>query len=257
MKPYPLMTHPVGLALRSLARRFGIVRLVAPLIGSAAYEEAFSNALLKAIRPGDCVWDVGANVGHYTTQFASLVGPLGRVIAFEPSPRSFARLEARISNLGPNVFVLQQGLGSANGRYAFELSDDDSGVTDQISRNNTNSGDIATLHVDVCRGDDVVREKPIYAPNVIKVDVEGYELDVLKGMPQCLAADSLRSIFVEVHFGTLERRGLFTAPREIEALLRTGGFDINWIDHSHLVASRARRVNRSALEPGKQGLPTG
>ena len=54
--------------------------------GNQTYEARFMRALNARVRPGDVVWDIGANVGMYTQQFAHAVGRSGRVIAFEPAP---------------------------------------------------------------------------------------------------------------------------------------------------------------------------
>lgn len=73
---------------------------------------------------------------------------------------------------------------------------------------------------------------------MVKIDVEGFELDVLKGMSGLLADPALRAIFVEVHFLALANRGLHTAPADMIALLRAAGFEIQWIDPSHFGATR-------------------
>jgi hypothetical protein len=61
---------------------------------------------------------------------------------------------------------------------------------------------------------------------------------VLLGMGETLASSELRSVLVEVHFMKLEQRGLATMPIRIEKLLRGKGFTTNWVDASHLVATR-------------------
>ncbi len=73
---------------------------------------------------------------------------------------------------------------------------------------------------------------------MIKVDVEGFEEEVLQGMGEMLTSPELRSVLVEVHFMKLELRGKATAPVRIEKLLRDKGFKTNWVDASHLFASR-------------------
>ena len=73
---------------------------------------------------------------------------------------------------------------------------------------------------------------------MIKVDVEGFEEEVLQGMGEMLTSSELRSVLVEVHFMKLELRGKATAPVRIEKLLRGKGFKTNWVDASHLFATR-------------------
>jgi hypothetical protein len=87
---------------RALGQRLGILRPIVRAFRwllSKSYEEQFHRSLLDAIHPGDLVWDIGANVGVYTFLFADRVGPSGAVVAFEPSPRPYATLQAAVGPL--------------------------------------------------------------------------------------------------------------------------------------------------------------
>jgi hypothetical protein len=75
-------------------------------------------------------------------------------------------------------------------------------------------------------------------PNVIKIETEGFELDVLLGLRQTLQEKSLRTLCIEMHFGLLQERGLSNAPSDIEKLLVSSGFSLVWPDASHVVATR-------------------
>jgi hypothetical protein len=75
-------------------------------------------------------------------------------------------------------------------------------------------------------------------PNVIKIDVEGYELEVIEGLPRVLSSKELRSVFVEVHFSLLHNRKLDRAPAAILQTLRRHGFQVHWVDPSHIGARR-------------------
>src|SRR5581483_623925 len=63
-------------------------------------------------------------------------------------------------------------------------------------------------------------------PTKAKIDVEGYELEVLRGMAGHLENPTLKSLFIEVHFATLEDRGLKGAPAEIVGMLDRAGFKV-------------------------------
>jgi hypothetical protein len=89
----------------------------------------------------------------------------------------------------------------------------------------------------ISRGD-TARNRLGRTPNVIKVDVEGFEEEVLLGMGDVLTSPELRSVLVEVHFLKLEVRGRATAPVRIEKLLKSKGFRTDWVDASHLVGTR-------------------
>jgi hypothetical protein len=91
--------------------------------------------------------------------------------------------------------------------------------------------------VAICRGD-AVRDRLGQTPNVVKVDVEGFEEEVIEGMGDMLASPDLRSVMVEVHFSKLEQRGKLTAPSRIQKSLDRRGFRTKWVDASHLYATR-------------------
>jgi hypothetical protein len=74
---------------------------------------------------------------------------------------------------------------------------------------------------------------------VVKLDVEGFELDVLRGLGALLRSPELRTLGIEVHFGILQERGIGDAPRRLERLLCEAGFRCAWTDPSHVIASRA------------------
>ncbi len=97
---------------RSLARRVGLTRLVHQLQvkrqGEAGYEPKIMAFLQAAIREGDTVWDVGANVGQFARMFGDLVGPRGHVVALEPVPSCFEVLRANTEEC-ENVQVLNVG----------------------------------------------------------------------------------------------------------------------------------------------------
>jgi hypothetical protein len=94
------------------------------------------------------------------------------------------------------------------------------------------------LDVELMAGDEAILKGQADAPNVIKIDVEGHELSVLKGLQKTLGYAGLRSILIEVHFGILDRMGRTEDAQQIEALLAANRFEIAWIDPSHLHARR-------------------
>ena len=228
---------PVLTRLRSMARRAGVLPWVGRILSirAKAYEARFARALLDAVKPGDIVWDVGANLGYYTTQFAERVGRPGQVIAFEPVPSVFAELQKKLAGR-PGVTLRQEALGSATGAVAMALAADPLGATHTLVDGRTSTGH-ATIDVPVRRGDDLVADG-VRPPTVLKIDVEGFEEEVLNGMLKTLARPACRAIFIEVHFALLEKKGTPQAPQAIVATLRELGFRVRWLDPSHLVARR-------------------
>ena len=193
--------------------------------------------MLGSIQPGDCVWDVGANVGFYTEKFSELVGAEGKIYAFEPSPINFTRLKEVVGSLA-NTVILPMALGADKATVAIQQGDDPIGATSKIVTGSTENPIGGEFEVELVRGDKLVSSGQASSPNVIKVDTEGFELDVLKGLGDILISVVLRTICIEVHFKLLQERGLSDAPSHIERILEAAGFSYSWPDASHIIANR-------------------
>lgn len=187
------------------------------------------------INPGDVVWDVGANIGYYSRKFAESATPGGQVFAFEPFPETIRKLTEQVSDHS-GITIVPVALGSEPGEMAMEEGGDELGATNRVVAGPAGeSGHI----VEIARGDTLVDTGKVQMPNAIKIDTEGFELDVLRGITNLLKMPDLRALFVEVHFGNLAERGMPHAPAELEALLSKSGFSLNWVDPSHVVALRS------------------
>lgn len=225
-------------SLRAVARRAGLVPVIQGLktllLGKKDYEEAFDFALMNELKSGDVIYDVGANIGDYTERFAQRVGPLGNVVAFEPSPAAAAKIKARCQ-LYPQVQVLQFALADQDTTMALNLGDSlDSPVNSLASENASGN----SIEVSVRRVGSLVKSENLRKPNLVKIDVEGFEPEVVAGFGDLLLDRTLRAVFVEIHFGILDVRGKRHAPAQIVELLRIKGFRVHWTDASHLVAKR-------------------
>lgn len=222
--------------MRSAGRALGLNRLISRLIQPSTYEDKFQTALLESVQPGECVWDVGANTGLYSKKFSAIVGPQGKVCAFEPSPLNLQTLRAETNSLA-NLEILPIALGEKETTALFQQGEDSLGATSRIvvdgSGSNPNS-----VTVSVSTGDILISAGKVPVPNLIKIDTEGFELEVLRGLGNTLGRPELRMLFIEVHFKLLRERGFPEAPREIEKMLETAGFSLRWPDASHLVAAR-------------------
>ena len=208
---------------RSLLRRSGLVPLLNRVrsVWRTGYEDVFSRSLLAEIRSGDCVWDVGANVGYYSQRMAALAS---RVVAFEPVPETFSRL-SKLSL--PNATFVNLALGDTSGMLPMSLANDASSLA-------VLNGNIA--EVQVARGDDL----DLPQPDIVKIDVEGFEYEVISGMQSTLNAAQCRAVFCELHFEVLEKRGLRQNPAKIVKRLRSLGFmKVRWLDASHISAHKS------------------
>ena len=229
-------TNPAMISLRNVARKTGVIQFINQFLPRKKYyEQAFDTAMFEAIKPGDVIWDVGANVGYYTRKFSDSVGSAGQVFAFEPFPATAARLRAELTGV-ETVTVLPVALGAETGTVSMREGDDEFGATSRIVAQG--AGESRVTRVDIATGDSIFSRGLATAPAIIKIDTEGFELDVLNGMQEILNRATLRAVFIEVHFGILAERGLSAAPGRIERLLSEKGFRNRWLDLSHLAAYR-------------------
>lgn len=226
-------TNGLVVAARNVGRTLGLNKMIASYLLGEGYEAKYDNGFSATLKQGDCVWDVGANVGYYTRSFSDRVGATGMVFAFEPSPVNYVRLSATCATL-KNVRQLQSGLGRENGKLTFLQGADDLGATSRV----VEASAANAVVVDIRSGMSLIAEGDVVPPNAIKIDVEGFELEVLQGLGSHLSSPALHSIGIEVHFGILKSRGMPDAPSQIENLLQRHGFVVNWPDSSHILATR-------------------
>jgi FkbM family methyltransferase len=150
------------------------------------FSEGEAEVFRQLVRPGDVVLEVGANVGAHTVALAQLVGPGGAVIAFEPQRIAFQMLCANVAlNNLTNVHTFQAAAGAAPGQIAVPELDPNQPNNFGGLALGANVGTPGSI-VPVIRIDDL----PVPACRLIKIDVEGMELDVLKGCTQLIATFS-------------------------------------------------------------------
>jgi FkbM family methyltransferase len=140
-------------------------------LGSYEYEK--QKVFIKRVKPGDVVFDIGANVGFYTLLASVLVGNEGKVIAFEPLPRNLVYLNRHMKmNHCPNVTIYQYAVSDNTGEACFNASSNPS--MGHLSE----GGEIKVKTVAL---DELILLRDISPPEVLKIDVEGAEDRVLKG----------------------------------------------------------------------------
>lgn len=185
----------------------------------AAGNVRFQRLCDAAVEPGATVVDVGANIGYNTIYAAHKVGPQGHVYAVEPAQDNLAVLYANLlANRMGNVAVLPFAAGRARELRAFYLRGDTSAVN-SLFPENFYAPVTAAIQVAVAPLDDLVAEQP----NLVKIDVEGAELEVLAGMERILTAPNLRLI-VEWH--PLLQQSAGFAPDALPQFLFDRGFQL-------------------------------
>ncbi len=224
---------PVFRNLRSIARKMKILDILKKIIGSnTSYEEPFHNALEKSIKIGDVVWDVGANVGFYTNLFHDWAGEKGKVIAFEPMPATFLVLSKSVGAF-TNVILVQKALSENAGVSYFSASRENDVTAHLVEKENNE-----TLKVEVTTADLMIKNDSTLQPNVIKIDVEGFEEEVLRGGMMTFSSTKCRHILVEMHFTRMDERKLKDSPNRIVKMLKSWGYKVKWVDASHVHATK-------------------
>jgi FkbM family methyltransferase len=165
------------------------------VIGS--YEPAIQSLIEETLRPGDVAFDVGSNLGYFTLLMATKVGHDGRVVAFEPDPEMFSALERNLDRnsdaAASPVRALSVAAGAAQGKVRFAR-----GWRATRGRIVATGGD---FDVDVITIDEASKRHGL--PRLLKIDVEGGELDVLRGAGSVLT-QARPLVLVEVHSTELE-----------------------------------------------------
>jgi FkbM family methyltransferase len=152
--------------------------------------------------PGDTVIDIGANVGLFAILAARIVGPQGKVFAFEPASATFARLERNIKlNNFRNVTAINAAIGAANGEAQLCLSDRSAyaALRQAIGGSPESSpGVAATETVRVRALASVIEEFMLDRVKLLKLDCEGAEYDIFGGLTPEIA-QKIEQISMEVH----------------------------------------------------------
>jgi FkbM family methyltransferase len=153
-------------------------------------------------REGDIVVDVGAHIGHYTLIAGRRVGPKGTVIAIEAHPKNYELLKRNIKlNRLTNVIALNYAVYSNNTKIKLYFPEEESVysiyntlITKRANYNNHLSVNARTL-------DEILGTLSLRAANInwIKIDVEGAELEVLKGARCVLTNNNHISLLIEIH----------------------------------------------------------
>jgi FkbM family methyltransferase len=156
------------------------------------YEPDVWARVMSAVTPRSVVVDVGAYVGLYTIALAQRTGPTGRVYSFEPDPQNCAvlRKHVELNNVSERVEVHQLAVGDKDGFVPFTAGRDSQSF---VGANSSTSETVRMAKLDTML--------PCAGIDVLKVDVEGFEENVLKGA-EVLLADNKRKprvIFIEVH----------------------------------------------------------
>jgi FkbM family methyltransferase len=201
------------------------------------YDERHEISLLRRILlPGDIFWDVGANIGFYTLTVAPLVGPQGRVLAFEPAAHAWKSLLTNLSlNPSRNVQPVQTALSDAAGQAVlYRQADFADGGASLIPRADyhADTEEVTTTTLDL-----FLAQSGSPPPTCIKIDVEGLEGNVLTGARHILHGEQPPLLLIEMN-----------DPEKIGAILTAAGYQgaylhrRRWYPAPNLAQAKSRNM---------------
>jgi len=207
------------------------------------YEEDVLSRLLRDLDSDDVFYDIGANVGIYSCLVGDIL-PDGSVVAVEPHPENVSRLRENLSHNGVEATVLRQALSNRTGEVSLAVAVESHTtspghnlieVTDTVKEYGEEG--VKRIETEMSRGDNLTDKRGLPSPTVLKIDVEGGELDVLRGFEQTLRSDC-RLVYCEVHRTHISK--FDGSDAELRDFLKSCGFTIEPLnDHGSKYHLRA------------------
>jgi FkbM family methyltransferase len=163
------------------------------------HERTVADYLSARVKPGQCCFDVGANIGIYVLQFARWSAPGGRVVAFEPNPSTLEVLRAhvRMNGLDERVTIVPKAAGAAVGSADLYGTAAGSGLSRIGGAHPGIDVPVTPTGIAMTTIDQYCRETGM-TPDWLLIDVEGYEYEVLLGAAETLRRHRPR-VLVELH----------------------------------------------------------
>jgi FkbM family methyltransferase len=180
------------------------------------------NLCRRLLREGMTVVDVGANVGFLARQFSRRIGPGGKVFAFEPDPFTFQFLEFNTRSFA-NIQLTQCAISDNHEPAVLHLNSI-AGTGNSLLNKADSSASVSVPCISL---DEFLDQAGKPAVNVIKIDVEGAELNVLRGMRQTIAR--LPGLQIIIEYCPKNLRGSGVDPRTVYDEIKAGGFNIYFI----------------------------
>lgn len=186
-------------------------------------------AFAKILRPGMVFFDIGANVGYFSVIAARLVGETGKVYAFEPVPENADILQHNIQlNNFANVNIYQKAVSNSPGVGELLLAEFSGGSA--LAHGDTPPDLKDSISVELVSIDSVVYEENFKPPSMIKIDVEGAEIEVLLGMQRTMK-EYQPVILYEIDDRLQE--GFERKQHVCDAILTSNGYQISRLEDSY------------------------
>jgi len=226
---------------------------------TGGYEREELQFMCAFLRAGQTALDVGANVGYTTRFLARTIGPQGRVFALEPNPDIFALLQRNLSKF-PNVEPCNLALSNAAGEAHLFLAGRNYSVASLGDKYpathlvHMDKGELEQRAIRLVRGDDFLRERGIAHVDIMKIDVEGWELQALQGLEETVASSAKLTIFCE--FNPVAQECAGHDPRALLDWFFQHGFSLRFPRKGHLQALTPEFAGRFTETTRKQSHRT-
>ncbi|MBY9007039.1 MAG: FkbM family methyltransferase [Candidatus Lokiarchaeota archaeon] len=172
-----------------------------------AYEAGIINVIRNYLKPGDTFMDIGSNIGIISLAASQIVGDNGHIYSFEPEPDTFFFFKKNISlNNIKNITAFKHGLGSIKETKNIYYHEEYGNSTFIKLENNKNKPIEKKVFIDTL--DNVIKDNNIKRIKMIKIDVEGWEFEVLKGAERLLKSKNAPIISIEYFEGINAEGGL-------------------------------------------------
>lgn len=260
----------IDLADPGLSRHL-LIRGVHEPDATNAYLDALTRALDRLDSDRPVVIDVGANLGYFALQTATVLGDRGVVYAFEPEPGNRALLERNVERNGyaDRIRVRSQAIGDADGIAQLLLSDRSNWHRidpvrcedpDESDGARVGSVDEDRIDVDLRRVDSAIVNEDVPLESVVglRMDVEGYEAAIFEGMDELLSAKRPLVMFVEIHPETLSDQELSYIVEDLrtnEFSVAFAGRDRTELDIEHLDELEAVGGSHVRLVLERENIP--
>jgi len=198
-------------------------------MANGRYEPATTLLFQETLQSGMVVIDIGAHVGYYTLLAAKLVGPTGKVYAFEPAPGNHDTLLKNIAlNNYSNITATKMAISDQKGNATIYLSGLDTGRHSLYQHGLPEQGNAS---VETTTLDYFLESQGWPQIDLIKIDVEGAEIAVLDGMSQLLLRSPKLNLIIEFNPALLQSAGV--TPISFLEKLRSLGFQLSNVDDSN------------------------
>lgn len=158
-------------------------------------EPVSTKIMQELVRQSETFFDIGANIGYYALMESRLVGDNGKVYCIEPSPSNYDRLISNIKLNGyTNTECFMLGIGDKIGKADMYISPH-SNLNSLVPQGNKPT--LGKIKINLTTFDKFVKDKK--KPDWVRIDVEGYEYYIIKGMQETLKSKQLMKIFIELH----------------------------------------------------------